>query len=673
MKKKLLGVLSSLILVILLVFTVSGTDSNDTLRLLAVSELENGTLIGGIAYLTLELQPGTGNVFIDTYPLSKFDTQMSIRFAKEVACKFAAMDCSKYNFLYTIRADSEFIGGPSAGAAVSVITFAQLNQLPIDYDVAVTGTINSGRLIGNVGGIKEKIEGAASQGIKKVLIPIDEKTHKKENLTIDLVEYGSSLGIAVIPVSDLEDTLYHFLGINYTAQVLDIESDSDYQYIMEDISDSLCSRSDEIISLLYESGFNINDSDYTNKQIGQVYQSALDLINHSIQSLDTGSFYSAASQCFGANIKLYYLLLLSQDNSNEQYIERIKFLEDAIALTNENISKIQLSTITDLQTAMIVRQRTEESAEYLVRAKEYFLDVSLSGSDANASANATIDSLNISSQKSYLDDSAAKRDEAIYNLALAIERLRTTIYWSKFFQLEGQEYILNPLAIFQSCSTIIDDARSRIQYAQLYFPHSFAEQEKKIRDPKLKADPLFCIAQASTIKAEVNAIISSFGMQSESIGNLISRKLEKAKEVIAEEASSGRFPILGYSYYEYSNTLKDIDLSSSLLYAEYALELGNLDLYLDKIHADNNTSNERIFSITIPGEKDSTFFIRFREHLLMFVFVLIGFVIGLKLCQHHFKEYYVCERKTTTGQPTKKRPATKTKIISRKQSARNRK
>ena len=56
-------------------------------------------------------------------------------------------------------------------------------------------------------------------------------------------------------------------------------------------------------------------------------------------------------------------------------------------------------------------------------------------------------------------------------------------------------------------------------------------------------------------------------------------KLGVVKESIIRETELGIFPVIAYSYYEYANSLKETDLSSALLYSEYALELSNLDLY----------------------------------------------------------------------------------------------
>ena len=88
-----------------------------------------------------------------------------------------------------------------------------------------------------------------------------------------------------------------------------------------------------------------------------------------------------------------------------------------------------------------------------------------------------------------------------------------------------------------------------------------------------------CLSMASKAKADVDIILSVFGVDNEQYSNIVDRKLEIVKNNIARQASKGIFPILGYSYYEYANSLKENDIFSALLYSEYALELGNLDIY----------------------------------------------------------------------------------------------
>jgi len=117
-------IIISIILLLTLIFTtalVQAQPKSYHLKLLAVQETPTG-YEGSDADLYLELKQGTGNVFLNTFPITKMDTQISTRFAKELACKHYSLNCDQYDFLYTIRAQSNIIGGPSAGAAIAAIT-----------------------------------------------------------------------------------------------------------------------------------------------------------------------------------------------------------------------------------------------------------------------------------------------------------------------------------------------------------------------------------------------------------------------------------------------------------------------------------------------------------------------------------------------------------------------
>ena len=139
MKQKIIIVLFILLINLWVVDAKSGS-----MKLLAVSELENGSMDGSIADLYLDVQPGAGRVFIETVPLTKIDTQLSTRFAKDIACDYLDEGCENLDFFYSIRARTNIIGGPSAGAAISLLTISVLDDLENSEDTAITGTINSG-------------------------------------------------------------------------------------------------------------------------------------------------------------------------------------------------------------------------------------------------------------------------------------------------------------------------------------------------------------------------------------------------------------------------------------------------------------------------------------------------------------------------------------------------
>ncbi|MBI2151686.1 hypothetical protein HYU21_03115, partial [Candidatus Woesearchaeota archaeon] len=164
------------------------------LKLLAVQETSAGYM-GSDADLFLELKEGSGRVFLETVPLTKLDTQISTRFAKEIACHHFNLECDKYDFIYTIKAKSSIVGGPSAGAAIAALTTIAVLDLKYDEKTTITGTINSGGVLGPVGGGKEKLQAAAAAGIRKVLIApgtnsdvVPEEDEKKENENININE-----------------------------------------------------------------------------------------------------------------------------------------------------------------------------------------------------------------------------------------------------------------------------------------------------------------------------------------------------------------------------------------------------------------------------------------------------------------------------------------------------
>ncbi len=69
-----------LVMLLLLLPAVYGQEGH--MKLLAVSE-HAGTYTGSSADLYLEIEPGSGKVFLETFPLTKLDTQLATRFAKD--------------------------------------------------------------------------------------------------------------------------------------------------------------------------------------------------------------------------------------------------------------------------------------------------------------------------------------------------------------------------------------------------------------------------------------------------------------------------------------------------------------------------------------------------------------------------------------------------------------
>jgi len=334
-----------LILILLLFLTLPQVSAKQGhMNLLAVKESTNE---GSTADLYLEIKPGRGRVFIETIPLSKLDTQISTRFAADIACNYLNVDCSKYDFFYTVNADSPIIGGPSAGAATAVLTVAVLEGIEIKKDISITGTINSGGLIGPVGSLKEKIEAAASLNMSKVLIPKGERFLKEFNLTLDLADYAKKYNITIVEVTDLTEALYHFTGKKFKKDIPELVINPEYKKTMRSLAINLCNRTEKLRKEVSE--FNLTDISLIDKGFVAVEKLAINLTEKGNAAFKSEMYYSAASYCFGANVNYKGLLLkLNKYNDFESVEKEIKDFDG-------NLNNISIKTITDLQAYMVVK------------------------------------------------------------------------------------------------------------------------------------------------------------------------------------------------------------------------------------------------------------------------------------------------------------------------------
>ena len=78
---------------------------------------------------------------------------------------------------------------------------SSITEIPVNKDVAMTGEITLRGLVLPIGGVKEKLLAAHRAGIKKVLIPIENKK--------DLVEVPKTIldSMKIITVKNIEEVL----------------------------------------------------------------------------------------------------------------------------------------------------------------------------------------------------------------------------------------------------------------------------------------------------------------------------------------------------------------------------------------------------------------------------------------------------------------------------------
>jgi uncharacterized protein len=524
-----------LLVLILLVIPIAFAKTAH-MPLLAVKE-KGAVIEGSVADLYLDISPGTGRVFIETFPLTKVDTQISTRFAKDVACSYLNINCNQYDFFYTIKADSPIVGGPSAGAATAVLTASSLLNLEISESTAITGTINAGGLIGPVGGLREKIDAAETINVTGILIPEGELTQEIDNITVDLVEYAENRGIALAEVSNLNDAIYYFTGKRIKKPKETLIIDENYEKTMAKLAKLLCDRSQDLEEQLnqYEKiRLAGNDS-------MQALEKAQNLTQKGKQAFEDKQYYSSASYCFGASVKFRYLILKLKNR-----VDTEKLQQDIDAF-NENLEGTEIKTLTDLEAYMVVKERLQDAQDNLDNAKK---------------TNETIEKTN--------------------HHAYATERIYSAYSWAEFFGKPGKEFELDRESLKEGCLSKISEAEERYQYAKIFFENELEKTKQELeyayRDLE-EAQYELCIFRAAKTKAEADALLGLIGVEEKQLPTFIESKLDIVKQILIEEQEKGIFPILGYSYYEYANSLKEDDPFASLLYLEYALELSNLDMY----------------------------------------------------------------------------------------------
>jgi len=118
--------------------------------------------------------------------------------AASVIRKIAGIDVGTYDIHVNVIGGG-LIDGPSAGLAVVLAMLSAVQRWPLRQDVAVTGEVSIQGKVKQVGGIPEKIYGARQAGMRKVIIPVENKT----DIPADVK------GIEIVTVASVEEVLSH--------------------------------------------------------------------------------------------------------------------------------------------------------------------------------------------------------------------------------------------------------------------------------------------------------------------------------------------------------------------------------------------------------------------------------------------------------------------------------
>lgn len=129
---------------------------------------------GGLVNVTISLSPGYGRIFATISPRTGVMAQESVENAVIYGYRLAGP-----GRLCDVLVDfgnnpsTTYIDGPSAGAALTAMTYALLMNKTLRGDCIVTGTIEPDGQVGQVGGLYEKAKSAASVDAEYFITPVE--------------------------------------------------------------------------------------------------------------------------------------------------------------------------------------------------------------------------------------------------------------------------------------------------------------------------------------------------------------------------------------------------------------------------------------------------------------------------------------------------------------------
>lgn len=189
-----------LALVVLLINIAFGTIAQ--LDVPAVSDDNGGTLVT----LSVEFRPGYGDTYVSVAPFAGEEFQQSVQSAVDYVR--SSRNISNMDILIRSNAAGKayLLDGPSAGAAMAIISLSLVDGKPLQQDITITGGIGADGSIIPVGGLPEKAAVASATGKKAILVPL---SSAEDSAMLERI--SSESGIIVVHYSSIEEAYRVFI------------------------------------------------------------------------------------------------------------------------------------------------------------------------------------------------------------------------------------------------------------------------------------------------------------------------------------------------------------------------------------------------------------------------------------------------------------------------------
>ena len=552
------------------------------MHILAVGEA-NGKYFGVPTLLKVVVTPGDGEVYLSTEPLTEVDMQASARLAALVAAYVAGKNYFDYDYFISVISNSTIVGGPSAGAAMTVAIVSALLDKPINESVVETGMIMPDGTIGPVGGIPEKLDAAAEVGAKVMLIPAGQQIaySLSRHAYVDVVKLGEEKGVKVVEVSTIYDALRWF-GINIPRPP---KAEVKLPPKVVNVIKGWINESEKLYNQIRSRAESeVLKAPQVSDIVKQYLEKARQYYVNGWKDLRLGNYYSAASDFFASDIyadTAYWIAAIAAgDKSYEALVNRAKDELTHALNTYHSIRKDLLgNTVKNVDIAKL-----SVAVEIASRALD---------------ANETFNSL----------PQAVVSYDTIYDAVYAYWRAKTVMDWTKmYYAVPASGITVSTESLRRHASLLTYFAMTSASYIEsLVGQQSAVTKVLEMADKAkqlLDTDYLAALAEALRASAYASAMLNT--AFTTDIGATADRLRDAALEAAGEAIASGFNPIVALSYVERGDTLRGIDDASAVYF--YDLALINTMWYLiiagSKVHA--VTTTPMVTSTSTPATSPST-------------------------------------------------------------------
>lgn len=284
---------------------------------------------GILSLVSVSTIAGTGDIFMSITPLTGIDTQHSEKTAVVIAAQKAGVDPEKYNVMFKIDSTAEVVDGPSAGAVLTLATYAEFSGKKMRRDIALTGTIDREGNVGKVGGVFEKAAAVAESKVKNYKIFLVPRGQRIQS-GVDLAKYAKEKwDLQVAEVDTIDDVLNYAFNTSEGSEIKVVEKIIPPLKLVEFKTTKEAAQFKEIaLNEIAQTKMRLKEAKLSRELIVQVEE----LIKQAEISLSKGYYYSGANTAFLATITLDEIT--NANATRREMRDKIKSLKSQIAALN---------------------------------------------------------------------------------------------------------------------------------------------------------------------------------------------------------------------------------------------------------------------------------------------------------------------------------------------------